>query len=57
MDSLSRAFRFANAAIDALIRVDNEHILTSIETVDWADFYAVHVLAFYAVLGDDISHR
>ena len=51
-----RTFRFAHAAIDALIRVDDEHILAFIEAVDRADFYAIHIFAFDAGISDDVGH-
>ena len=37
--------------------MDDEHVLAFIETVDRADFDAVHVFALDAVLGDDVGHR
>src|SRR5581483_11952129 len=56
LDRVNRAFRFANAAIDALVRVDHEHVLTFIEAVDRTDLYAVHVLALDAGVVDDVGH-
>ncbi len=56
LDGLHRAFRFAYAAIDAFIRVDDQHVLAFVETVDRAHFDAVSVFALYAVLVDDIRH-
>src|ERR1700722_3300602 len=41
LDGFGRAFRFAHAAIDALIRVDDEHIITLVKAVDGANLYTV----------------
>jgi hypothetical protein len=49
-DSVNRAFRLANAAIDAFVGMDDEHVLTVVETVHGADFDAVRVLATNAAL-------
>src|SRR6185503_10526528 len=56
-DRLGRAFRLAHTAVDALVRMDHEHVLTLEETVHGADFDAVHVLALDAGFGDDVGHR
>src|SRR3984957_18302975 len=40
LDCFGGAFRFAHAAIDALIRVDDEHILALVKAVDRANFHA-----------------
>ena len=56
LDGLGRAFRFADAAIDTFIRVNDEHILTLVEAVHRANLDAVHVLALDAGFGDDIGH-
>tara|TARA_Y100000588_G_scaffold27316_1_gene26775 strand:- start:273 stop:620 length:348 start_codon:yes stop_codon:yes gene_type:complete len=50
------AFGFANAAINAFVGVDDECILSLVETVNGTDLDAVHVFAGNAVLGDDICH-
>ena len=55
-DRLRRAFRLANTTINALVRVDDEHILSLIETIYGADFDTVRVFAFDAGVVDDISH-
>ena len=55
-DSVYRTFRFTNAAINALIRVDDEHVFPFVETIDRADFNTVHVFAADAGILDDISH-
>lgn len=53
---LYRTLRLANAAIDALVRMDDEHVLTFVETIDRADFHAVREFALYAVFVDDVGH-
>src|SRR6185295_14688000 len=55
-DRLGRAFRLADPAVDALVRVDDEHVLALVEAVHGADFDAVHVLALDAGFGDDVGH-
>lgn len=51
-----RAFRLADATVDAFIRIDDEHILALVETVHRADFDAVGVFAFDTGFGNDKSH-
>jgi hypothetical protein len=55
LDCVDRAFRLANAAIDAFIRVDDEHILALVETVHRTNLDAVRVLAADAALVDDVG--
>src|SRR6056297_675627 len=50
------AFRLANAAVDAFVGVDHQHVLALVETVHRADFHTVGVLAGDAIVGDDIGH-
>src|SRR5690606_14360284 len=57
LDRVGRAFRLADAAIDALVRVDDEHVLAFVETIHRTDLHAVHVFAFDAIVGDDVGHR
>jgi len=57
LDGFGRAFRLADAAIDALVRVDHEHIFAFVEAVHGADFHAVHELTLDAGFGDDIGHK
>ncbi|CAH2403416.1 hypothetical protein MES5069_370105 [Mesorhizobium escarrei] len=57
LDRVGRAFRFADATVDALVGMDDEHVLALIETVDRTDLDAVHVFAFYAIIGHDIGHQ
>jgi hypothetical protein len=56
LDRLGRAFGLADAAIDALVGMDDEHVLAFIEAVHRTDLDAVHVLALDAALIDDIGH-
>ena len=51
-----RAFRFVNAAVDALIRMNDEHVLAFVEAIDGANLDAVHALTLDAFLGDDVGH-
>jgi len=53
---LCRAFRFADAAINAFIRVDHQHVFADIEAVYRTDFHAIHVFAVDAIFADNISH-
>ena len=57
LDRLGRTFRFADTAIDAFVRVDDEHVLALVEAIHRADFDAIHVLALDAIIGDHIGHR
>ena len=56
LDGLGRAFRFADTAIDALIRMDDKHVLAFIEAIDRANLNAVGIFAFNAGFSDDVSH-
>ena len=55
LDRIDRALGLAHAAIDALIRVDDEHVLTLVEAIHGADFHTIHQLAFDAALIDDVG--
>src|SRR6476660_5423030 len=57
LDRIHRAFGFADAAIDALDGVDYEHVLALVEAIHGADFHAIHVFAFDAIVVDDVGHR
>src|SRR3954469_8090408 len=54
-DRFGRAFRLAYPAIDALVGVDDEHVLAFVETVDRAHLNAIHVFAADAGFGDDVG--
>ncbi len=55
-DGFRRAFGFAYAAIDALVRVDYEHILALVETVHRTHFHAVQIFALYSVFHNHVGH-
>ena len=52
---LNRAFRLAHAAVDTFVRMNDEHVLTLVETIDGADLHAVHKFALDATLVDDVG--
>src|SRR5579862_3367721 len=56
LDRLDRAFRLAHPAVDAFIRMDDEHIGALVEAVHGAHLDAIHVLALDATFDDDVSH-
>jgi hypothetical protein len=53
---VDRAFGLTDTTIDALIGMDDEHVLALVEAVDRADLHTIHGLAFDTVLGDDVGH-
>src|SRR6266851_7864540 len=55
LDSIDGAFRFANATVDAFVRMDDEHVLSLVEAVHGAHFDAVHGFAANAALVDDVG--
>src|SRR5690606_18261991 len=55
-DRLGGAFRLAQRAVDALVRVDDQEVRAFVETVHRTDFYAIGVFALDAVVGDDEGH-
>src|SRR5436853_2194045 len=56
LDRFDRAFRLAYAAIDAFVRVDDEHVLALVEAVHGADRYAIHQFATDTAIVDDVGH-
>ena len=56
LDCLCRTLRFAHAAVNAFVRVNDEHIVAFIETVHRTNFDAIHVFALDAILDDNIGH-
>jgi hypothetical protein len=56
LDRVDRTFRLANAAVDALVGMNDEHVGALVEAVHRAHFHAIHVLAFNATFDDDVSH-
>src|SRR5208282_5505314 len=57
LDRVNRTFRFAHAAIDALVGMDDKHVFALVEAIHGAHLDAVHVFAFDAIIIDDIGHR
>ncbi len=55
-DGFSWAFRHANSAIDATVRIDHKHVFTFVKTIDRTDRNAVGIFTFYAIIGDDVGH-
>src|SRR5712672_1326638 len=55
LDRVDRAFGLAHPAVDALVRMDNEHVLALIEAVDGAHLDAVHKLTANTAIIDDIG--
>src|SRR5262249_21336222 len=55
LDRVDRALRLAHPAINAFVRVDDEHVLALVEAVHRAHFDAVHGFAANATLVDDIG--
>src|SRR5689334_706519 len=56
LDGVGGAFRLAHAAVDALVRMDDQHVLALVETIYRANLDAVGVLALDAGFSDDVSH-
>ena len=54
-DGLDRAFRLADAAIDAFVGVDDQHVLALVETIHGANLDTVHQFALDAALDDNIG--
>src|SRR5258707_2696112 len=57
LDRVDRALRLAHPAINAFVRVDDEHVLALVEAVDGTYLYAVHVLTFDTAFIDDVGHH
>jgi len=55
-DGIDGAFRLAHAAVDALVGVNDEHVLAFIETIDGAYLDAIGVFALDAFVVDNIGH-
>src|ERR1700687_4811759 len=53
LNRVDRAFRHADPAIDAFVRVDDEHVLALVEAVHGAHVDAVHDFAANTALVDD----
>jgi hypothetical protein len=55
-DCVRWTLRLAHTAVDALIRVDHQHVLALVETIYRAHFDAVGVFTGDTVVVDDIGH-
>ena len=55
LDGIDGAFWFANATVDAFVRVDDEHVLALVEAVHGAHLDAVHGFAANAAIVDDVG--
>ena len=56
LDCVNRALGLANTAVDALVGMDDEHILAFVETVDRTNFNTIGVFALDTVFIDDVGH-
>ena len=56
LDRINRAFRLAHAAIDAFVRMNDEHVLAFVEAIDRTNLHTVHELTFDAALVNDVGH-
>jgi len=56
LDSVHGAFRLAHTTINALVRLNDQHVLALVETIYGADLDTVRVLALDANFCDDVSH-
>src|SRR4029078_6480005 len=54
---LNRALRLARAAVDALLRVDDEHAGEHVDAVHRTHVHAGQIFDVDAGLGDDVGHR
>src|SRR5690606_16480838 len=57
LNRVNRALRLADAAVDALVRIDRQEVLALVEAIDRADLHAIHELTFDAGIHDDVGHR
>ena len=55
LDRIDRAFRLADPAIDAFVRVNDEHVLALVEAVHWTHFDAIHDFTANAAVVDDVG--
>ena len=55
-DCLHRAFDSARIAIDAIVRIDIQHLITLVKALARANHHAVGVFAAKAWSGHDVSH-
>ena len=57
IDSINRAFRFTQTAVNTFFRVDNKEVRPLMETVDGAYFDAIGKFALDTRFGNDVSQR
>src|SRR3990167_3447545 len=55
-DGVGRALRHADGAVDALVRVDDQHVRAFDEAVDGTHVHTIGVFALDAVFGNDVGH-
>ena len=56
LDCIDWTLRFADAAINALVRMDDEHIFALVEAIHGADLDAIGEFALDAIFVDDVGH-
>jgi len=56
LDGVDRAFRLADPTVDALVGMNDEHVLALVEAVHRTDFDAIGVFALDANFSDDVGH-
>src|SRR6267378_8170778 len=56
LDGIRGTFRLAHTAVDAFVRMDDQHVVAFVETVHGADLDAIGIFAFDAGFSDDVSH-
>jgi hypothetical protein len=55
-NGIGRAFWLTNAAINALVRVNHQHVFAFIKAIHRADLYAVGIFTCDTRIVDDIGH-
>ena len=56
VDRLDGAFRDASLAIDAMVRIDVQHVLVLVKALAWAHDHAIGVLAVTARFANNVRH-
>jgi hypothetical protein len=56
IDSIDGAFRYANRAVDALVRVNGEEVGAFAKAVNRADIYAIGVFAADTGFRNNVGH-
>lgn len=57
IDSINRAFRFTQTAVNTFFRIDDEKVRSLMKTVDGTHFDTVGKFAFNTRFGNDVSQR